>query len=111
VGTAMVAVTDGAFLETVNGAVLDKGVNLRIVDADGDKSDAADQIAATIHAYRLKTDEELETEAIALAKQPATEGAANPVSTNKAGLPEVDPWKLIDSVKITLTESKPQAIA
>lgn len=111
VGTAMVAVTDGAFLETVNGAVLDKGVNLRIIDADGDKSDAADQIQAMVHVYRLKTEEELESEAIALAKQPSPEGTASPAQATKSGLPEGDPWKLIDSVKVTLTESKPPAIA
>ena len=105
VGTALVAVTDGAFSETVNGAVLGKGVNLRIIDADGDKSDGADQIAATVQVYRLKTDVELEADAIALAKQPA-EGA--PAATGTAGVAEVDPWKLIDSVKIQLTESRPQ---
>jgi TolA-binding protein len=105
VGTALVAVTDGAFSETVNGAVLGKGVNLRIIDADGDKSDGADQIAAMVQVYRLKTDEELEADAIALAKQPA-EGA--PAATGTAGVAEVDPWKLIDSVKIQLTESRPQ---
>ncbi len=111
VGTAMVAVTDGAFLETVNGAVLGKGVNLRVIDADGDKSDAADKIAAEVHVYRLKTDEELEAEAIALAKLPA-DGANAPkpgVVLGKNGLPEVDPWKVVDTVKITLTETKPKS--
>ena len=111
VGTAIVAVTDGAFSETVNGAVLGKGVNFRIIDADGDTSDAADKINATINVYRLKTDEELETEAIALAKQ-APETPAKPGTIlGKDGLPEIDHWKLVDSVKVVLTESKPQSIA
>ena len=113
VGTALVAVTDGAFSETVNGAVLGKGVNLRIIDADGDTSDAADQIKAAIHVYRLKTDEELEAEAIALAKQPVDPNAANPPKqagdATVEGLPEIDHWKLVDTVKVTLTETKPQS--
>jgi tetratricopeptide (TPR) repeat protein len=58
----------------------------------------------------LKTDEELETEAIALAKQPESANATPGSSLNKNGLPEVDPWKLVDSVKIVLTESRPQKI-
>ncbi len=114
VGTALVAVTDGAFSETVNGAVLGKGVNVRVIDADGDTSDASDRINALVHVYRLKTDEELEADAIALAKQPVETPAATPAKSgpalNKNGLPEIDPWKLVDTVKIALTESKPQNI-
>ena len=86
-------------------------MNLRVIDADGDKSDAADKIAAEVHVYRLKTDEELEAEAIALAKLPA-DGANAPkpgVVLGKNGLPEVDPWKVVDTVKITLTETKPKS--
>ena len=116
VGTAMASITDGAFSETVNGAVLGKGVNLRIIDADGDVSANADRIAATIQLYRLKTDEELETEAIARTKLPAA--AEPPAAVKKPGdaapavvVPEIDHWKLVDSVKVTLTETKPQAIA
>jgi TolA-binding protein len=115
VGTAMVAVTDGAFAETVNGAVLGKGVNLRIIDADGDTSDAADKITAVIHVYRLKSDEELEAEAIALAKQPAaSDEAAAPKKVGGAstsgGLPEIDQWKMVDTVKVTFTEATPQNV-
>ncbi len=118
VGTAMVAVTDGAFSETVNGAVLGKGVNFRVIDADGDTSDAADKINAAVHVYRLKTDEELEAEAIALAKLPVEATPANPaipakprVALGKDGLPEIDHWKVVDTVKVVLTESKPQHVA
>ncbi len=117
VGTAMVAVTDGAFSETVNGAVLGKGVNFRVIDADGDTSDAADKINAAVHVYRLKTDEELEAEAIALAKLPVEAAPANPanpakprVALGKDGLPEIDHWKVVDTVKVVLTESKPPNI-
>ena len=116
VGTAMASITDGAFSETVHGAVLGKGVNLRIIDADGDVSANADRIEATAQLYRLKTDEELEAEAIARTKLPAT--AAPPAGTPPPGeagadaaLPEIDPWKLVDSVKVALTETKPQTLA
>ncbi len=116
VGTAMASITDGAFSETVNGAVLGKGVNLRIIDADGDVSANADRIAAVVQLYRLKTDEELEAEAIARTKLPAA--AEPPAAVKKPGdaapaivVPEIDHWKLVDSVKVTLTETKPQAIA
>ena len=116
VGTAMASITDGAFSETVNGAVLGKGVNLRIIDADGDVSANADRIAAVVQLYRLKTDEELEAEAIARTKQPV---AAEPPAANKKPgdpasadvVPEIDRWKLVDSVKVTLTETKPVPVA
>ncbi len=116
VGTALAAITDGAFTETVNGVVLGKTVNLRIVDADGDVSDAADKVAAVVNLYRLKTDEELEAEAIAKLKAepaaapvPATP-AVDPAAVAPVELPEVDRWKLIDSVKITLTELVPVVV-
>lgn len=116
VGTALAAITDGAFSEAVNGAVLGKGVNLRIIDADGDVSANADQIEATLQLYRLKTDEELEAEAIARTNLPVTAetpAAAQPPGDSSAGsaLPEIDPWKLVDSVKVTLTEARPKPIA
>jgi TolA-binding protein len=112
VGTAMAAITDGAFSETVNGVVLGKGVNVRIIDADGDLSANADQISAMMQLYRLKTDEELETEAIARTRQPVA--GEPPDAVSKPGdsatvdaVPEIDRWKLVDSVKIVLTETLP----
>ena len=116
VGTAMAAITDGAFSETVHGAVLGKGVNLRIIDADGDVSANADRIEATAQLYRLKTDEELEAEAIARTQLPATAAPPAVVPTPvEAGsdsvLPEIDRWKLVDAVKVALTETKPQTLA
>jgi TolA-binding protein len=122
VGNAMAAITDGAFAETVNGVVLGKTANLRVNDPDRDTSDAADTIQAIAEVYRLKTDEELEAEAIARAKDaPATPAAppppANPNDPNAKPAeeivpeePEVERWKLIDRVEITLTEVKPQQI-
>jgi TolA-binding protein len=122
VGNAMAAITDGAFAETVNGVVLGKTANLRVNDPDRDTSDAADTIQAIAEVYRLKTDEELEADAIARVKDaPATPAAppppANPNDPNAKPAeeilpeePEVERWKLIDRVEITLTEVKPQPI-
>jgi tetratricopeptide (TPR) repeat protein len=122
VGNAMAAITDGAFSETVNGVVLGKTANLRINDPDRDTSDAADTIQAIAEVYRLKTDEELEAEAIARAKDtPAAPAAppppANPNDPNAKPAeeilpdePEIERWKLIDRVEVTLTEVKPQQI-
>jgi TolA-binding protein len=114
VGTALVAITDGAFSETVNGSVLGKTVNVRVIDADADVGDAADTIQATISVYRLKSDEELEAETVARAKGPesATSQAANaaPGQAADAGPsePEVERWKIIDTVTVSLLESRPR---
>ncbi|HEX5106202.1 MAG TPA: tetratricopeptide repeat protein [Pirellulaceae bacterium] len=121
VGNAMVAITDGAFAETVNGVVLGKTANLRVNDPDRDTSDAADTIQAIAEVYRLKTDEELEAEAIARAKEaPATPAAPPPANPNDPNArpaeeilpdePEIERWKLIDRVEVTLTEVNPQPI-
>jgi TolA-binding protein len=112
VGSAMVAITDGAFSEVVNGAVLDKAVNFRVIDADRDTSDGSDILEAVAQVYRLKTEEELEADAIARLK---AEGAVPDPSKKPTDEPtgepaEVERWKLIDSVKVTLTEQKPQAV-
>jgi TolA-binding protein len=122
VGNAMAAITDGAFAETVNGVVLGKTANLRVNDPDRDTSDAADTIQAIAEVYRLKTDEELEAEAIARAKDAPAAPAAPPppVNPNDPNAkppeeilpeePEIERWKLIDRVEITLTEVKPTPI-
>lgn len=106
VGTAIVAVTDGAFAETVNGVVLDKAVNLRVIDADGDVSDAADQLAAKVEVYRLKSEEELEAAAVAKVNAGAAAAKDDPAGE----LTEAERWKLVDAVNVTLVESKPQAV-
>lgn len=121
VGNALVAVTDGAFAETVNGVVLGKTANLRVTDADRDLSDGADTIQAFVEVYRLKTDEELEAEAVERAKAAPVVTAAPPADPNKPAPPtdellppdepEVERWKVIDRVEVTLTEVKPREIA
>jgi TolA-binding protein len=100
VGTALVAITDGAFAETVNGAVLDKLVNLRVIDADRDASDAADTLTAEVQLFRLKTDEERDLELAAKAK-----AVSDPEDS------EIDRWRKIDAVKVTFKETKIQTFA
>jgi TolA-binding protein len=113
VGTAMTAITDGAFSETVNGVVLGKSVNVRITDADKDLTDAADKLTALVEVYRPKTDSEIELELAAKVKEagapaaaPATDPAKKPVATLPAAEAEIDKWKLVDKVEIVLNESK-----
>jgi TolA-binding protein len=114
VGTAITALTDGAFSETVNGVVLGKSVNVRINDADKDVSDAADKLTAVVEVYRPKTESEIELELAAKLKEsgvpaPAPGAAVDPTKKPE-GLPaaeaEIDKWKLVDKVEIVLAESK-----
>lgn len=115
VGTALAAITDGANMDVISGVVLDKSVNLRVIDADGDTGDAADTLPAEVHLYRLKSDEELEADAI---RHASTLEAQDTVASEEAGdaptdleTIEVDRWRLVDSVKVTLRESKAASIA
>ncbi|MEZ6091094.1 MAG: tetratricopeptide repeat protein [Pirellulaceae bacterium] len=107
VGTAMAAITDGAFAEVLSGVVLDKETNVRVIDADGDLSDAADSIQAEAQLYRLKSEEELEAEAISQAASTGGESsdAADAGASDSDQLREVDRWRLIDVAKVTLVES------
>src|SRR6185369_16199456 len=87
----------------VNGTVLGKSVNLRVADPDRDTTDAADQIKALVEVFRLKTDEELEAETIARTKEkkPAVDASDEP---------EIDRWKFVDRIEVTLKEAKVQAV-
>lgn len=99
VGDAVVAITDGAYEETLNGVVLGKTINLRISDPDLDTSDNADTLPATIEVHRLKTDEEIEDEMIALGSKPA-ESDASETETD-----QIDRYKLVDRVDVKLIEA------
>ncbi len=111
VGTALVAITDGANADVISGVVLDKSANLRVIDADGDQTDGADKLTAEVHVYRLKSDEEIEVEAIRVASAEATSGNVSAVDQNanqQNAAPErleVDRWKRIDTVKVELVEA------
>ena len=106
VGDGQVMITDGAFRESLRGVVLDKTVNVRISDPDHDVSDSADKLNAVIEVHRRKTDAELEAEtATAVAQNepdaPATEDTVDGILEDPV---EIDRFKLIDRVEVTLTE-------
>jgi tetratricopeptide (TPR) repeat protein len=102
VGTANVAVTDGAFAETVNGVVLGKTVNIRINDGDRDVSDGPDSVKALVEVYRQKTEQEVEAEIAALKSKPAVPSAGDETTTEV----ELDRYKLVDKLELTLVEAK-----
>jgi len=98
VGDGVVAITDGAFEETLNGVVLGKTINLRVSDPDLDISDNADRLTAIIEVHRLKTDDEIEEEMIAAG--PAVQDPETEDETR-----EIDRYKQVDRVEIPLTEA------
>lgn len=102
VGDAVVAVTDGAFSETLQGVVLGKSINIQAHDADRDVSDGADRIQVQVELLRAKTDEEIEQETIELL-QKAGSGEGDAL-TGEDGQPEVDRFKKIDEATVTLSE-------
>jgi tetratricopeptide (TPR) repeat protein len=94
VGNAVVQITDGAFAETLQGVVLDKPVNLQIIDADHDLTDKADTLTAWVEILRPKSQEELDAELLA---NPPRDGAEPPA---------IDKYKKIDRVQVTFNEVK-----
>ena len=107
VGDAVVAITDGAFSETLQGVVLGKSVNLRVNDPDHDVSDGQDTLKAVVELYRKKTDEEIEAEVAALAAQQAeTESpATDEEALTDDEAPQIDKYKRVDRVEVVLTET------
>ena len=102
VGDAVVAVTDGAFAETLQGVVLGKSINVQTHDADRDVSDKADQIQVRVELLRAKTDEEIEQETIELLQKAGdAEGEAALTDDEQ---PEVDRLKKVDEAILTLSE-------
>jgi TolA-binding protein len=101
VGDAVVAVTDGAFAETLQGVVLGKSVNIQTHDADRDITDKADQIQVRVELLRAKTDEEIEQETIELLQKTTTTGDA---LTDDDGQPQVDRYRKIDEATVALSE-------
>jgi len=100
VGNGLLSITDGAFKETLRGVVLGKPVNVQIIDADRDLTDAADTIQAVIEVVRPKSDEEIENEIVELKK------AGKDIETDDDGNPKIERLKKIDKVAVTLTEAK-----
>ena len=110
VANGIVQVTDGAFRETVNGVVLGKSINVQVLDPDRDVTPEADAVQAELAVFRRKTDEEIEAERAKL----IAEGDVETTDTENNGeeIPlleeeiEVEQFKKIDSVAITLAEVK-----
>jgi tetratricopeptide (TPR) repeat protein len=100
VGNGLLSITDGAFKETLRGVVLGKTVNLQIIDADRDLTDAADTIKAVVEVVRPKSDEEIENELVELKK------SGKDIETDDEGNPKIERFKKVDKVDITLTEVK-----
>ena len=99
VGDGVIAITDGAFEETLKGVVLGKNVNLRVADPDRDTSDAADVLTAIVEVHRLKTDQEIETEMI----------QADTTGLDVDEQPEIERYKLVDRLQCELSETVLQA--
>jgi tetratricopeptide (TPR) repeat protein len=115
VGDGVAAITDGAFQETLQGAVLGKAINLQVSDPDRDLTDGSDRIVAVVEVYRRKTDEEIETELLERATESDSDpksAAGNATNRNAADVgesderdeDEIERFKKIDEVKVTLTE-------
>jgi len=114
VGNAMVQVMDGAFSEALQGVVLGKEANLQVSDADRDVSDGADILQVRVEVLRRKTALEIEEEKAKLIAegklQPDTPGE-QPETPAISGVtlqpeePEIDPFKVIDTVNINLKEA------
>ena len=110
VANGIVQVTDGAFRETVNGVVLGKSINVQVLDPDRDITPESDAVQAELAVYRRKTDEEIEAERAKL----IAEGDVGTTDTENNGeeIPlleeeiEIEKFKKVDSVAITLAEVK-----
>ena len=115
VGNALVQVMDGAFLEALQGVVLGKEANIQVSDADRDLTDKADSLKVKVQVLRQKTPIEIEEEKAKL----IAEGAIAPVTLMEKPAASlipgvepveeqvlVDPFKVIDTVEMTLKEAK-----
>ncbi|NNE01184.1 MAG: tetratricopeptide repeat protein [Pirellulaceae bacterium] len=97
VGDGVIAITDGAFEETLKGVVLGKNINLRVADPDRDVSDQTDQLKAIVEIHRLKTEDEIEEELLSAGTGEVTEDGGD--------APEVERYKRIDRIEVTLSEA------
>lgn len=120
VGNALVQVMDGAFSESLQGVVLGKEANLQVADADRDISDKPDTLKVKVEVLRQKTPLEIEEEKAKLIAEGAVVPEGNPAEQPAPtpavpGAPfgetleeklEVDPFKVVDTVELTLTEAE-----
>jgi tetratricopeptide (TPR) repeat protein len=125
VGTAVVRIMDGPFERPMDGVVVGKEAHLEVYDPDYDVSGKADSLRAVAEVQRRKTDLEIEEERAEIQTQRVLEAEAAAAAAAAAGeavaevavelaegefpeeglLIEVDPWKTIDRLAVTLTEA------
>lgn len=98
VGNATIQIMDGSFHETLGGVVLGKGANLQVADADFDRSDNTDTLKAIAEIWRRKTLEEIEDEK-------ADRAAKSADTTAPEEDTKIDPYRRLDSIELTFTES------
>jgi len=111
-GNAVVRVMDGAFVDPIEGVVVDKQVNVEVIDADRDQTDDADWIEAQVKLYRKKTTDEIEEEKNELEAEKALQKETSELIVAE-DVPEKPltkeeqfqlEYKLIDQSKLLLTE-------
>jgi len=123
VGTAVVRIMDGPFERPMDGVVVGKEAHLEVYDPDYDVSGKADSLRAVAEVQRRKTDLEIEEERAEIQTQRVLEVEVAAAAAAEAGeavpevkladgefpeeglLIEVDPWKTIDRLAVTLTEA------
>lgn len=101
VGNGVVRITDGSFGQDLQAAVMGKPLHIQITDADHDKSEAIDQLEATLQVFRRKTADEIDDDvAKGVASGELSEG---PEGQDIKSM--IDPLLLVRSVPVVLTES------
>ena len=105
VGNATVQIMDGSFNETLGGVVLGKSANLQVADADYDRSGEPDTLQATAEIWRRKSLEEIEDEKAERAAAAASETEPTGGEPEK----EIDPYRRMDSIRLTFTENAPHS--
>jgi TolA-binding protein len=98
VGDGIVSITDGAFAETLQGVVLGKAINVQTNDPDRDMTDNADQVEVTVEVHRLKTEDEIEQEAVAIL------ASDKDADLDENGQPIIERYRKIDELNVSLTE-------
>jgi TolA-binding protein len=98
VGDGIVSITDGAFAETLQGVVLGKAINVQTNDPDRDMTDKADKIEVTVEVHRLKTEDEIEQEAVAIL------ASDKDADLDENGQPIIERYRKIDELTVSLSE-------
>lgn len=98
VGDGIVSITDGAFAETLQGVVLGKAINVQTNDPDRDMTDKADKVEVTVEVHRLKTEDEIEQEAVAIL------ASDKDADLDENGQPIIERYRKIDELTVSLSE-------